>query len=123
MHHYNFPGYSVGEAKPSRSPGRREIGHGALAERALLPVLPSEEEFPYAIRVVSEVVSSKSIWMAVIPFLVPPTLKSISPWKSSTPWMSMKVVKDPSSSWIKPDWQGWFCDPEDRGRHRRQNRH
>ncbi|MDE7246089.1 MAG: polyribonucleotide nucleotidyltransferase [Oscillospiraceae bacterium] len=58
LHHYNFPGYSVGEAKPSRSPGRREIGHGALAERALLPVLPSEEEFPYAIRVVSEVVSS-----------------------------------------------------------------
>ena len=58
MHHYNFPGYSVGEAKPSRSPGRREIGHGALAERALLPVLPSEDEFPYAIRVVSEVVSS-----------------------------------------------------------------
>ena len=53
MHHYNFPGYSVGEAKPARSPGRREIGHGALAERALLPVLPSVEEFPYAIRVVS----------------------------------------------------------------------
>ena len=58
MHHYNFPGYSVGEAKPARSPGRREIGHGALAERALLPVLPSVEEFPYAIRVVSEVLSS-----------------------------------------------------------------
>ena len=58
MHHYNFPGYSVGEAKPARSPGRREIGHGALAERALLPVSPSVEEFPYAIRVVSEVVSS-----------------------------------------------------------------
>ena len=58
MHHYNFPGYSVGEAKAARSPGRREIGHGALAERALLPVIPSEEEFPYAIRVVSEVVSS-----------------------------------------------------------------
>ena len=58
MHHYNFPGYSVGEAKPARSPGRREIGHGALAERALLPVIPSVEEFPYAIRVVSEVVSS-----------------------------------------------------------------
>ena len=58
MHHYNFPGYSVGEAKPSRSPGRREIGHGALAERALLPVIPSVDEFPYAIRVVSEVVSS-----------------------------------------------------------------
>ncbi len=58
MHHYNFPAYSVGEAKPARSPGRREIGHGALAERALLPVIPSEEEFPYAIRVVSEVVSS-----------------------------------------------------------------
>ena len=68
MHHYNFPGYSVGEAKPARSPGRREIGHGALAERALLPVLPSVEEFPYAIRVVSEVLSSNgstsqgSIW-------------------------------------------------------------
>ena len=58
MHHYNFPGYSVGEAKTSRSPGRREIGHGALAERALIPVLPSVEEFPYAIRVVSDVLSS-----------------------------------------------------------------
>ena len=58
MHHYNFPGYSVGEAKPARSPGRREIGHGALAERALVPVLPSVEEFPYAIRVVSEGLSS-----------------------------------------------------------------
>mgnify|MGYP004723134507 FL=1 len=58
MHHYNFPPYSVGEARPMRSPGRREIGHGALAERALIPVLPGEEEFPYAIRVVSEVLSS-----------------------------------------------------------------
>ncbi len=58
MHHYNMPGYSVGEAKASRSPGRREIGHGALAERSLVPVLPSVEEFPYAIRLVSEVVSS-----------------------------------------------------------------
>ncbi len=58
MHHYNFPSYSVGETKPSRGPGRREIGHGALAERALLPVIPSVEEFPYCIRVVSEVLSS-----------------------------------------------------------------
>lgn len=58
MHHYNFPPYSVGEAKPLRSPGRREIGHGALAERALIPVLPDVEEFPYAIRVVSEILSS-----------------------------------------------------------------
>ena len=58
MHHYNFPSYSVGETKPSRGPGRREIGHGALAERALLPVLPSEEEFPYAIRSVSETFES-----------------------------------------------------------------
>ena len=58
MHHYNFPPYSVGEARPMRSPGRREIGHGALAERALIPVLPSIEEFPYAIRVVSDVLSS-----------------------------------------------------------------
>ncbi len=58
MHHYNFPSYSVGETRPSRGPGRREIGHGALAERALLPVIPSVEEFPYAIRLVSEVLSS-----------------------------------------------------------------
>ena len=58
MHHYNFPSYSVGEARPPRGPGRREIGHGALAEKALVPVLPSKEEFPYAIRVVSEVLSS-----------------------------------------------------------------
>ena len=58
MHQYNFPSYSVGEARPSRGPGRREIGHGALAEKALVPVLPSEDEFPYAIRVVSEVLSS-----------------------------------------------------------------
>lgn len=58
MHHYNFPSYSVGETKPSRGPGRREIGHGALAERALVPVLPTEEEFPYAIRTVSEVLES-----------------------------------------------------------------
>ena len=58
IHHYNFPSYSVGETKPSRGPGRREIGHGALAEKALVPVIPSVEEFPYAIRVVSEVLSS-----------------------------------------------------------------
>ena len=58
MHQYNFPSYSVGETKPSRGPGRREIGHGALAERALLPVIPSVEEFPYAYRLVSEVLSS-----------------------------------------------------------------
>ena len=58
MHHYNFPAYSVGEARPSRGPGRREIGHGALAEKALVPVIPSKEEFPYAIRVVSEILSS-----------------------------------------------------------------
>ena len=58
MHQYNFPPYSVGEARTSRGPGRREIGHGALAEKALVPVIPSEDEFPYAIRVVSEVLSS-----------------------------------------------------------------
>ena len=58
MHHYNFPAYSVGEARPSRGPGRREIGHGALAEKALVPVIPSKDEFPYAIRVVSEILSS-----------------------------------------------------------------
>ena len=58
LHHYNFPSYSVGETKVSRGPGRREIGHGALAEKALIPVLPSEAEFPYAIRTVSETFES-----------------------------------------------------------------
>ncbi len=58
MHQYNFPSYSVGEARPSKGPGRREIGHGALAEKALVPVIPSEDEFPYTIRVVSEVLES-----------------------------------------------------------------
>jgi polyribonucleotide nucleotidyltransferase len=58
IHHYNFPPYSVGEAKANRSPGRREIGHGALAERSLIPVLPSETDFPYAIRCVSEILMS-----------------------------------------------------------------
>ena len=58
IHHYNFPSFSVGETRPSRGPGRREIGHGALAERALLPVIPSVSEFPYALRLVSEVISS-----------------------------------------------------------------
>src|SRR5690606_3170375 len=58
IHHYNFPGFSVGETRPMRSPGRREVGHGALAERALLPVIPPEEEFPYTMRLVSEVLSS-----------------------------------------------------------------
>ena len=72
MHHYNFPSYSVGETKPSRGPGRREIGHGALAERALVPVLPSEDEFPYAIRTVSETLESNgstsqaSIWASTL---------------------------------------------------------
>ena len=78
MHHYNFPGYSVGEAKPARSPGRREIGHGALAERALLPVIPPVEEFPYAIRVVS------LRWCP--PTAPPPRAPSAAPpWPSWTP--------------------------------------
>ena len=74
MHHYNFPSFSVGETKPSRGPGRREIGHGALAERALVPVLPSEEEFPYAIRTVSETMESNgstsqaSICASTVPY-------------------------------------------------------
>ena len=58
IHHYNFPSFSVGETRSSRGPGRREIGHGALAERALVPVIPSEEDFPYALRLVSEVLES-----------------------------------------------------------------
>ncbi len=58
IHHYNFPPYSVGEVKPMRGPGRREIGHGALAERALVPLIPPQEDFPYTIRIVSEILSS-----------------------------------------------------------------
>ena len=71
MHHYNFPSYSVGETKPSRGPGRREIGHGALAERALVPVLPSEDEFPYAIRTVSETLESNGSTSQVFLILDP----------------------------------------------------
>ena len=71
MHHYNFPSYSVGETRPSRGPGRREIGHGALAERALVPVIPPVEEFPYALRLVSEVVSSNGSTLALMDAGVP----------------------------------------------------
>ena len=71
MHHYNFPAYSVGEVKPLRGPGRREIGHGALAERALEPLIPSEEEFPYTIRLVSEVLSSNGSTLALLDAGVP----------------------------------------------------
>ena len=65
MHQYNMPPYSVGETRPVRSPGRREIGHGALAERALLPMIPSEEEFPYALRLVSDVFQESFVNFAV----------------------------------------------------------
>ena len=80
MHHYNFPSYSVGETKPSRGPGRREIGHGALAERALLPVIPSAEEFPYTIRLVSEVLSSNGSTSQAI--LAAPT--ALPRWKQNS---------------------------------------
>ena len=72
MHHYNFPSYSVGETKPSRGPGRREIGHGALAEKALLPVIPSEEEFPYAIRTVSKTFESNGSTSSGFRMYIPP---------------------------------------------------
>ena len=67
LHHYNFPPYSVGETRPMRTPGRREIGHGALAERAIIPVLPGKETFPYVLRVVSEVLSSCLLYTSPSP--------------------------------------------------------
>ncbi len=102
MHHYNMPGYSVGEAKASRSPGRREIGHGALAERSLVPVLPSVEEFPYAIRCVSEVISSNgstsqasvcgstlALMDAGVPIKAPVADISCGPITEGDRWMTM----------------------------------
>ena len=98
MHHYNFPGYSVGEAKPARSPGRREIGHGALAERALLPVIPPVEEFPYAIRVVSEVVSSNgSTSQGSICGSTLALMDAGVPIKAPVAGIAMGLIKDPET--------------------------
>ena len=99
MHQYNFPAYSVGEARPSRGPGRREVGHGALAEKALVPVLPSEEEFPYAIRVVSEVLSSNgSTSQASICASTLALMDAGVPIKRPVAGISTGLVTDPNGS-------------------------
>lgn len=98
MHHYNFPGYSTGEAKPLRSAGRREIGHGALAERALIPVLPSEAEFPYAIRTVSEVLSSNgSTSQASVCGSTLSLMDAGVPIKAPVAGIAMGLIKDEKS--------------------------
>lgn len=98
LHHYNFPGYSTGEAKPMRGPGRREIGHGALAERALEPVIPDEEEFPYAIRLVSEVMSSNgSTSQASVCGSTMSLMDAGVPIKRPVAGVAMGLIKDASS--------------------------
>lgn len=98
MHHYNFPPYSVGETRPMRGPGRREIGHGALAERAMVPVLPSEEEFPYAIRLVSEVMSSNgSSSMGSVCGSTLALMDAGVPIKSAVSGIAMGLIKDENS--------------------------
>ncbi len=98
IHHYNMPPYSVGETRPVRSPGRREIGHGALAERALLPMIPSEEEFPYAIRLVSEVVSSNgSTSQASICASTMALMDAGVPIKKPVAGVAMGLIKDDSN--------------------------
>ena len=107
MHHYNFPSFSVGETRPSRGPGRREIGHGALAERALLPVLPSEFEFPYTIRVVSEILESNgSSSMASVCGSTLSLLDAGVPIKYPVAGVAMGLVKDGDYYSILTDIQG-----------------
>ena len=107
IHHYNFPPYSVGETKPLRSPGRREIGHGALAERALLPVIPSEEEFPYTIRLVSEVLESNgSSSMASTCASTLSLMDAGVPIKAPVSGVAMGLVKEGDNITILTDIQG-----------------
>lgn len=107
IHHYNFPPYSVGETKPLRSPGRREIGHGALAERALLPVIPSEEEFPYTIRLVSEVLESNgSSSMASTCASTLSLMDAGVPIKAPVSGVAMGLVKEGEDFTILTDIQG-----------------
>ena len=107
MHHYNFPAYSVGEARPSRGPGRREIGHGALAERALEPVIPSKEEFPYAIRLVSEVLSSNgSTSQGSVCGSTLSLLDAGVPIKDMVAGIAMGLIKDDEKVAILSDIQG-----------------
>lgn len=107
MHHYNFPAFSVGETKPSRGPGRREIGHGALAERALVPVIPSEAEFPYTIRVVSEVLESNgSTSMGSVCGSTMSLMDAGVPIKAPVSGVAMGLVKDGDHFTILTDIQG-----------------
>jgi len=107
IHHYNFPGYSVGEARPARSPGRREIGHGALAERALVPVIPSIEEFPYTIRLVSEVLESNgSSSMGSVCGSTLSLMQAGVPIKRPVSGVAMGLVKDGDAHTILTDIQG-----------------
>lgn len=107
MHHYNFPSYSVGETRPSRGPGRREIGHGNLAERALIPVLPSEEAFPYAIRVVSEVLSSNgSTSQASVCGSSLSLMSAGVPIKAPVAGIAMGLIKEEDKIAILSDIQG-----------------
>ena len=107
IHHYNFPGYSVGEARPIRSPGRREIGHGALAERALVPVIPSTEDFPYTIRLVSEVLESNgSSSMGSVCGSTLSLMHAGVPIKRPVSGVAMGLVKDGDAYTILTDIQG-----------------
>ncbi|KKM11900.1 hypothetical protein SY88_06250 [Clostridiales bacterium PH28_bin88] len=107
MHHYNFPPYSVGETRPMRGPGRREIGHGALAERALEPVLPSEEEFPYTIRLVSEVVGSNgSTSMGSVCGSTLSLMDAGVPIKAPVAGVAMGLIKEEDSFAVLTDIQG-----------------
>lgn len=107
IHHYNFPAYSVGETRPMRSPGRREIGHGALAERSLIPVLPSEEDFPYTIRVVSEVLSSNgSTSQASVCGSTLSLLDAGVPLKAPVAGVAMGLIKQEDKVAILTDIQG-----------------
>ena len=107
IHHYNFPGYSVGEARPIRSPGRREIGHGALAERALVPVIPSVEDFPYTIRLVSEVLESNgSSSMGSVCGSTLSLMHAGVPIKRPVSGVAMGLVKDGDAYTILTDIQG-----------------
>ncbi len=107
IHHYNFPGYSVGEAKPIRSPGRREIGHGALAERALVPVIPATEEFPYTIRLVSEILESNgSSSMGSVCGSTLSLMQAGVPIKRPVSGVAMGLVKEGDAYTILTDIQG-----------------
>jgi len=107
IHHYNFPGYSVGEVKPSRTPGRREVGHGALAERALIPVLPEKEQFPYTIRVVSEVLESNgSTSMASTCASTLSLMDAGVPIKAPIAGVAMGLIKEGDKFAILTDIQG-----------------